>query len=146
MAMHVAMMRGVLFAGSLFLLAGAGARAADVSGEKGPKVRSAGTSTAGQTEEDQKAAWQKRMADARKQLLDAQTLKAQLEQKREKLKVEWAAPGSGRTNEEIDAELGRTIAEIGQAERDIAEATRLIEDVIPDEARKAGVPPGWLRD
>ena len=36
--------------------------------------------------------------------------------------------------------------EIEQYETDIREADRMLTDVIPDEARKAGVPPGWVRE
>lgn len=42
--------------------------------------------------------------------------------------------------------LGDVRQEIEQYETDIRGADRMIDDVIPDEARKAGAPPGWLRD
>ena len=138
-------MQRTLFATFLFLLAGISTGAIMARGEQVSSVQSAGTITAEQTEESQKAAWQKRISDARKQRADAEARKIQLEQKRDKLKYEWSAPGAKRTNDQIDQEIGQTNAEILQAQRDIDEATRLIEIVIPDEARKAGVPPGWVR-
>jgi len=145
MVMYVTIRRTGLVAGVLCLLAGTSIVAAEVKGEQGAPVKSAVTSTAKQTEEDQKAAWQKRMADARNELADALSRKFKLEQKRDKLKYEWAEPGSKRTNVQIDAELGQTNAELLQAQQDIDAATNLIEVVIPDEARKAEIPPGWLR-
>jgi hypothetical protein len=104
------------------------------------------TGTAERSSADQQAAWQKRVADARQQLAEAESRKARLEQKRSALKYEWAAPGAARTNEMIEADLGRTNAELLEAQQDVDEAKTLLEVVIPDEARKAGIPPGWLRD
>ncbi len=42
--------------------------------------------------------------------------------------------------------LGDVRREIEQYETDLREADRMLNDVIPDEARKAGAPPGWLRE
>lgn len=42
--------------------------------------------------------------------------------------------------------LGDIRQEIERYEEDIREADRMLNDVIPDEARKAGAPPGWLRE
>jgi hypothetical protein len=138
--------QGMGAAGMLCLLLGTGAIAADAPAEKGAAVSSTMTGTAERPAADQRAEWQKRVADARQQLAEAEARKARLEQKRNALKYEWAAPGASRTNEMIDAELGRTNAELLEAQQDIDEATNLLEVVIPDEARKAGVPPGWLRE
>jgi septal ring factor EnvC (AmiA/AmiB activator) len=135
--------RSVVLAGLLFLLPGA--YAAEAPGEKGPSVSSAPTRTAEKTDEDRREEWQKRVREARKQLDDAAARKAQLEQKREKLKYEWAGPDAKRTNEMIDAELSQTTAELLKVQQEIDKATDLIENVIPEEARKAGVPPGWAR-
>lgn len=42
--------------------------------------------------------------------------------------------------------LGDVRQEIEQYETDIREADRMLNDVIPEEARTAGAPPGWLRE
>ena len=45
---------------------------------------------------------------------------------------------------QIELDRQRSIAELDRVKREIAEQTKAIAD-IQDEARKAGVPPGWLR-
>jgi septal ring factor EnvC (AmiA/AmiB activator) len=145
MMTNSAMLKGLLFGAVLCLLAGTGPVAAEEEGGKAPAVKSAPTRTAEKTDEDRREEWQKRVRDARKQLDDAAARKAQLEQKRDKLKYEWAGPDAKRTNEMIDAELNQTAAELLKVQLEIDKATDLIENVIPDEARKAGVPPGWVR-
>lgn len=40
---------------------------------------------------------------------------------------------------------GAARVKMDAAEADIAEAKRMLEETLPDEARKAGAPPGWVR-
>jgi hypothetical protein len=44
----------------------------------------------------------------------------------------------------IASNRNRALAEMERVKQDIVDATRAIAD-IEEEARKAGVPPGWLR-
>jgi len=143
MTTHITMMRTGLLAAMLCFLMGTSAGETSAAGEQGS---AAAAKTAEQTEEAQKAAWQQRMQDARKQLADAEARKAQLQKKSDMLTYEWKSPSGQTTNEQMNAELGRTNAELQRAQRDIDAAKNLIENVIPEEARKAGVPPGWLRE
>jgi hypothetical protein len=52
----------------------------------------------------------------------------------------------------LDANVGtylrqqEILAEISAYEEQIREAERMIEEELPEEARKAGAPPGWLRE
>lgn len=45
-----------------------------------------------------------------------------------------------------NAFLGDVRQEIERYEKEIREADRMLNDIIPEEARKAGAPPGWLRE
>lgn len=91
-----------------------------------------------------KAEWQQRFKDARSRLEKAEARRIQLEKEKADLFAAWGsyalAPIANRQRaEEIDAELE-------EVQKEIDEARRYIEITLPDEARKAGVPPGWLRE
>jgi hypothetical protein len=51
----------------------------------------------------------------------------------------YAAPAYRTRAAELEEEMK-------EVQKDIDEALNMINVVIPDEARKAGVPPGWLRE
>ncbi len=42
--------------------------------------------------------------------------------------------------------LGDAREQVQRYEEDVREATRVLNEVLPEQARKAGAPPGWLRD
>jgi len=46
----------------------------------------------------------------------------------------------------VVAEFGQVEKALKDTEAEINEARRMVEEVLPEEARKAGVPPGWLRE
>lgn len=91
-----------------------------------------------------KAAWQQRVRDWKERLADAQKRYQALEQKRSEGWARWGGPASGHLEERVEAE--RIAKEMEEVQRDIDEAKDMIENVIPEEARKAGIPPGWLRE
>jgi hypothetical protein len=95
-------------------------------------------------EEAGKAEWQRRMKDARQRLADAERRYWALDQKRREALEKWGGPASGRREGLVEAE--RIEQEMRQAQREIDNARNRIEVVLPEEARKAGVPPGWLRE
>lgn len=95
-------------------------------------------------EQDRKALWQGRMKDAKKKLAELKQRYQELDQKRNELLMSWGGPASGRLGDRVQAEQ---IAEkMKEVQKEIDAAQNEIEEVIPDEARKAGVPPGWLRE
>jgi phage-related minor tail protein len=94
-------------------------------------------------EENNKAEWQQRMKLARQRLTDAERSYQELDQKRNEALVRWAGGASGRIEDRMEAE--RIEQEMKEAQKEKDDARREVEVVIPEAARKAGVPPGWLR-
>lgn len=96
-------------------------------------------------EEDKKAEWQDRIKDARKRLADAEQRYRALDQKRIEALEKWGgSAASGHL--EGQEEAARIEQEMKQVQKEIDDARNQVQNVIPDEARKAGVPPGWLRE
>jgi len=91
-----------------------------------------------------KAEWQMRMKDARQRLAAAEQRYADLDQKRLEALGRWGGPASGQLSGPADA--ARIEEEMRAVQKEIDNIRREIEVVIPNEARKAGVPPGWLRE
>jgi hypothetical protein len=95
-------------------------------------------------EEDKKAEWQQRVIEARHRVAEAEQRYRALDQKKQEALGEGGGPLStghleGRLqSEQIDREMDAVKKEIDDARHNL-------EVVIPEEARKAGVPPGWLR-
>jgi hypothetical protein len=95
-------------------------------------------------EAEQKDEWQQRMRAARRTLANAERRYRELEQRRDAAIMSWGGPASGRLQGREEA--ARIEAEMKQAQQQIEAARREIEVTIPDDARKAGIPPGWLRE
>ena len=95
-------------------------------------------------EADLKDEWQQRMRTARRTLANAERRYQELEKKRDEAIMSWGGPASGRL--EGREEAARIEAEMKQLQQQMEEIRREIEVTIPDEARKAGIPPGWLRE
>jgi len=88
-----------------------------------------------------KAMWQQRIKAEKQRLADTERHYRQLEQQRNELLVKGAlAPIA-------DKMAADSIAEEMQADQKrMDEIRNQIDVVIPEEARQAGVPPGWLRE
>lgn len=98
-----------------------------------------------QTEQFQRGVWRARLKEWRDKLTDAEKRLAALEKKREEALQRWGGGAvSGRLNGVQEAQ--QIEQEIKAVQEEIDEAHNQIEVVIPEEARKAGVPPGWLRE
>ena len=91
-----------------------------------------------------KAAWQQRMKLARQRLVDAQQRYQELEQKRNEEVAKSGASPIGQLEGRIKAQ--QMEADMQHAQKNIDDAQNEVENVIPEEARRAGVPPGWLRE
>jgi hypothetical protein len=111
------------------------------SSAAGPAPDSSGTNDAAL-----KAQWQSRMLDAKHRLQYAEDKYQQLSVKRNDLKAQWGSSGAALPPQSVLDEMNRLDAEMEATKDEINKARDLIDNVIPDEARRAGVPPGWLRD
>lgn len=91
-----------------------------------------------------KGVWQQRMREAKQRLADAEKRYQELDQRRNELLRSWGGAAFGRRTEYIEAE--KLEQEMKDVQREINEARQDIDVVIPEEARKEGIPPGWLRE
>lgn len=115
---------------------------------------------AAEAEADRKAEWQERLWSAKVRLQRAEEQYRDLEQEKRTLldrfgggtsvvtlpsgqQVVSGAPAAPRETLERIAEIE---AEQVQVRQRIDDERVQVEVVIPDEARKAGIPPGWLRE
>ncbi len=95
-------------------------------------------------QEAKKEEWQQRIRDWKERLADAQKRYKALEDERSAIIMRWgvtanASPAYRTRAAELDEEMK-------EVQKEIDEARNMIDVVIPDESRKAGVPPGWLRE
>ena len=91
-----------------------------------------------------KDAWQQRMRDERERLADSEKRYQELVQRRDELLQSWGGPASGKFAERIEAD--RIEREMNDVQNEIDNARKEIDVEIPEQARKAGIPPGWLRE
>jgi chromosome segregation ATPase len=103
-----------------------------------------GISDNAENEADLKETWQQRMRRAKRHLSDLEQQYQELDQKRNEALGRWGGVASGRLEDREEAE--RIGLEMKHLQQEISDARNQIEVVIPDEARKAGIPPGWLRE
>jgi hypothetical protein len=91
-----------------------------------------------------KAEWQDRIREWKTRLTQAEERYRQLDQQRTELLMSSGGPAYGPIENKVKAEqVGQDMKEV---QKQIDEARNMLDVVIPEEARKAGVPPGWLRE
>ncbi len=91
-----------------------------------------------------KAMWQNRLREWKQQRADAEKQYQKLEQERTSLLgVRGSAALAPIENRQKAEQLQQQMEKVQQ---EINEARDMVEKVIPEEARRAGVPPGWLRE
>lgn len=114
--------------------------------EPGPQDRTAPFSYADREEREaeQKDEWQQRMRAAKRKLANAERRYQELEKKRDALIMSWGGPSSG--HREGREEAARIEEKMKQVRQEMDDARNEIDVRLPDEARKAGIPPGWLRE
>jgi hypothetical protein len=88
--------------------------------------------------------WQQRYLDWKEKLQKAEQRLQTLQQRRASLTTQWgsvavAPPAVREEVAQVDQDLKDTQTEID-------EARHMLNDVLPDEARKAGIPPGSVRE
>ena len=101
---------------------------------------------AGAAEASQKAAWQGRVLEAKTRLADAESRVMDLEQRKQVITSQWGAAGAALPPQEVLDEMNQIDSNLARTRREIEDIRNEINVVIPDEARKAGIPPGWLRE
>jgi hypothetical protein len=95
-------------------------------------------------EKKDEAYWKQRMAAAREQLERSQAFAAALESQINGLTVDFLQRDDPVQRATIESNRKKAIAEHERVNREI-ESHRKAIAAVEDEARKAGVPPGWLR-
>ena len=97
-----------------------------------------------QVESKGEAHWKALMRSARAALERSQVLAAALQSRLNALAADIAARDDPAQRSKLEAERRRVLAELDRVNLEIAEQTTAIA-TIEEDARKAGVPPGWLR-
>jgi len=108
----------------------------DASADKKPKP-----------EDDPKAkeaAWRKRLQGARDALRRAEVFAEALQSRINGLTADFTARDDPAQRAAVANERQKALAELDRVKNEIVQQTKAIAD-IQDEARKASVPPGWLR-
>ena len=94
-------------------------------------------------EKDQ-AYWSARINAARQALDRSRIFAEALQSRINALTTDYTNRDDPAQRGQLELERQRAMAELDRVKKEIAEQTKAIAD-IEDEARKAGVPPGWLR-
>ena len=90
------------------------------------------------------AAWRMRMQGARDALQRAQVFAEALQSRINGLNADFTARDDPAQRAAVANERQKALAELDRVKKEIVQQTKAIAD-IQEEARKAGVPPGWLR-
>ena len=98
---------------------------------------------AGEPAKDQ-TYWADRMKAARAALDRSRIFADALQSRINALNADFANRDDPAQRAQIELERQRAVAELDRVKREVADQTKAIAD-IEEEARKAGVPPGWLR-
>jgi hypothetical protein len=107
-----------------------------------PETPAAGTpaTTAPQTEAD----WRKRVAAARDNLARLQTFSEALQTRINALTADFTSRDDPAQRQVVAADRQKAMAELDRVKQEIADQQKAIA-ALQDEARKAGVPAGWVR-
>jgi hypothetical protein len=96
-----------------------------------------------QAKQDQQA-WRQKMADARLALERSQMYADALQSKINALWADFTARDDPAQRAQIELERKRAIAEQARVKGEIESQKKAVAD-LEEEARRAGVPPGWIR-
>jgi hypothetical protein len=96
-------------------------------------------------EQERKADWQQRMKEARQRLANAERRYQEASKQREEALAKRAGGDVGNIGIKLE-EANRLEEEMKNLQKVIDDTRNEIENVIPEEARRAGVPPGWIRE
>jgi hypothetical protein len=90
------------------------------------------------------AYWRQRVNAAREELRRNQSFRDALQSRINGLSADFASRDDPYQRAQIADERQKALAELARVTKEIGDTTKLIGD-IEEEARRAGVPPGWLR-
>lgn len=131
--------------------AGAQGAAPEAAGRQPAEQAGAAESTeAGEEKTDEElraedeARWRDRMRDARAALERNQIFEQALQSRINALWADFTARDDPAQRAAIEAERRKAITQLDRVKAEIVEQQKAIAD-IEEEARRAGVPPGWLR-
>ena len=113
---------------------------------KGEQPQNLDAGTSPDRDEIRKAQWQQRMQDARRRLTVAEDQYNQIEQRRNDLMSKTGSSGAALPTQEMIDEMNDLSEELARARIEVDNARNEVQVTIPDEARRAGIPPGWLRE
>jgi len=124
----------------------AGDAGQDQQVQQTPPRGAASAQDAAEAEADQKEAWQKRIVSAKGRLSDAEGRIRELEQRKQTIMSQWGSSGSTLPPQEVLDQIKRIDSDLDRTRKEVDSIRNEINVEIPDEARKAGIPPGWLRE
>src|SRR5258706_524157 len=90
------------------------------------------------------AAWKKRMTDAREAVDRSKLFAEALQTRINSLSSDWAARDDPYQRAKIGADRDKALAELDRVKKEVLDGTKAIA-AIQEEARKTGVPAGWVR-
>jgi len=90
------------------------------------------------------AYWRGRITSAREDIRRNEAFKEALQTRINALTADFSARDDPYQRAKVADDRQKALAELARVSSDIEKTTKLIAD-IEDEARRAGVPPGWLR-
>ena len=114
--------------------AGAGAEAAATDPAAPPEDAAAGD----------EGRWRNRMAEARQAVEQAERRAAELQTRVSRLWADFTARDDPAQRAAIEQDRLAALAELEETRAEAAELAQAVDD-LRNEARRAGVPPGWLR-
>jgi len=98
----------------------------------------------GTSDEVAKTEWQRRMSEAKQRLVKAEQRYGELDKERTELLGVMGSAAMAPIANRVRAE--EIAGEMKRVRKEIDDARYMLEVVLPEKARKAGIPPGWLRD
>jgi len=120
---------------------------APAPGSSAPGAAQSGAAEKPKPEEDRKAqetAWRQRITAARDSLQRSQMFAEALQSRINGLTADFTSRYDPAQRAVVANDRQKALAELDRVRNDIAQQTKAIAD-IQEEARRAGVPPGWLR-
>jgi hypothetical protein len=113
---------------------------------KGEQPQNLDAGTSQDRDEIGKTQWQQRMQDARRRLTVAEDQYSQIERHRNELMSRTGSSGAALPTQEMIDEMNELDGDLARARIEVDKARNEVEVTIPDEARREGIPPGWLRE
>ena len=106
--------------------------------------KAAGDKTAEKGGVQDEAYWRKKMEDARKQLDRAQSFADALQTRINSLTTDFTNRDDPAQRAQIAADRDKALAQLTELKKEVEDNTKAIQN-IQEDARKAGVPAGWVR-